>query len=69
MENRHLIYNQQLKDLEKLEKSGDVYVLRPKVDLVASRTERNPQKMQETYDQGRELALEEVEKIKAFLNN
>ncbi|MBQ4553855.1 MAG: patatin family protein [Spirochaetaceae bacterium] len=69
VENRHLIYNQQLKDLEKLEKSGDVYVLRPKVDLVASRTERNPQKMQDTYNQGRELALEEVEKIKAFLNN
>ena len=69
VENRHLIYNQQLNELEKLEKSGDVYVLRPKVDLVASRTERNPQKMQDTYNQGRELALEEVEKIKTFLNN
>ena len=64
-----VLTKQALKDLEKLEKSGDVYVLRPKVDLVASRTERNPQKMQDTYNQGRELALEEVEKIKAFLNN
>lgn len=69
VENRHLIYNQQLNELEKLEKFGEVYVLRPKIDLVASRTERNPQKMQDTYNQGRELALEEVEKIKAFLNN
>lgn len=68
VENRHVIYNQQLKDLEKLEKSGDVYILRPKNDLAASRTERNPEKMQDTYDCGRKLALEEVEKIKAFLN-
>lgn len=68
VENRHIIYNQELKDLEKLEKSGDVLVLRPKDDLVASRTERNPEKMQETYNQGRFLALEEIEKVNAFLN-
>lgn len=68
VENRHLIYNQEIKDLEELEKSGDVLILRPKTDLVASRTERNPKKMQDSYNQGRLLALEEIEKIKAFLN-
>lgn len=67
VEERHVIYNQQLKDLEKLAESGEVYILRPKTDLVASRTEKNPEKIQETYDQGRVLALEEIEKIKAFL--
>ena len=67
VEERHVIYNQQLKDLEKLAESGEVYILRPKTDLVASRTEKNPEKIQETYDQGRALALEEIEKIKAFL--
>ena len=67
VENRHLIYNQEIKDLEKLEKSGDVLILRPKTDLVASRTERNPKKMQDSYNQGRLLALEEIEKVKAFL--
>ena len=69
VENRHLIYNQEIKDLEKLEKSGDVLILRPKTDLVASRTERNPKKMQDSYNQGRLLALEEIEKVKAFLNS
>lgn len=67
VENRHAVYNQELRDLENLEKSGDVFVLRPKSELVASRTERNPEKMQETYNQGRILALEEIEKIKEFL--
>ena len=67
VENRHLIYNQEIKDLEELEKSGDVLILRPKTDLVASRTERNPKKMQDSYNQGRLLALEEIEKVKAFL--
>lgn len=67
VENRHVVYNQELRDLENLEKSGDVFVLRPKSELVASRTERNPEKMQETYNQGRILALEEIEKIKEFL--
>lgn len=69
VENRHLIYNQEIKDLEELEKSGDVLILRPKTDLVASRTERNPKKMQDSYNQGRLLALEEIEKVKAFLNS
>ena len=69
VENRHLIYNQEINDLEELEKSGDVLILRPKTDLVASRTERNPKKMQDSYNQGRLLALEEIEKIKAFLNS
>ena len=69
VENRHLIYNQEIKDLEELEKSGDVLILRPKTDLIASRTERNPKKMQDSYNQGRLLALEEIEKVKAFLNS
>lgn len=69
VENRHLIYNQEIKDLEELEKSGDVLILRPKTDLVASRTERNPKKMQDSYNQGRLLAQEEIEKVKAFLNS
>lgn len=69
VENRHLIYNQEIKDLEELEKSGDVLILRPKTDLVATRTERNPKKMQDSYNQGRLLALEEIEKVKAFLNS
>ncbi len=68
VENRHIVYNQELKDLESLEKTGNVLVLRPRQELVASRTERNPEKMQETYNQGREIALEELEKIKAFLS-
>lgn len=68
VENRHIVYNQELKDLEDLEKTGNVLVLRPRQELVASRTERNPEKMQETYNQGREIALEELEKIKAFLS-
>ncbi|MEE1000051.1 MAG: patatin family protein [Treponemataceae bacterium] len=67
VENRHAVYNQELRDLENLEKTGDVFVLRPKSELIASRTERNPEKMQETYNQGRILALEEIEKIKEFL--
>ena len=68
VENRHVVYNQEIKDLEKLEKSGDVLILRPKTDLVASRTERNPQKMQDTYNQGKFVALEEIEKVRSFLN-
>ncbi len=68
MENRHLMYNRQAEEVAQKEAAGKVLVLRPKEKLPVGRTEKNPDKLQEAYDLGREAALERLEEIKAFLN-
>ena len=46
------VYNQTLDDIEKLEKSGQVFVIRPSRPLNIGRMEKNPQKLQLVYELG-----------------
>ena len=68
MENRHIIYNQTLAHIEEQEKQGELFVIRPKEKLQIGKVEKNPNKLKEVYDIGRETAVLQIAEIKEFLN-
>ena len=66
MENRHIVYNQELELAEKLEKEGRAFVLRPSADIHISRLEKDPKKLEVIYELGYEDAREHFEEMAAF---
>ncbi len=67
MEDRHNEYNETLEYIEKREKEGAVYVIRPDVPLEIGRIEHNPDNMQKVYDLGRKAGKKHLESIKDFI--
>lgn len=68
MANRHNLYNSQIEELKALEEKGEVFVIRPTEAIKISRTERNPNKLQATYELGQRDALKCIEALKEYLN-
>ncbi len=67
MENRHLMYNDELDLVIKTEKNGTAFVFRPSRHVHISRTERNPDNLRSLYALGREDALKRLSELKEFL--
>ncbi len=67
MESRHIEYNTTLKYIEKREKEGAAYVIRPEAPLKIGKIEHNPDNMQKIYDLGRKAAEKHLKNIKSFL--
>ncbi len=63
----HLIYNNTLKKIAKLEKDGVSYVIRPSDNLNIERLETNPEKIQSVYDLGKADALSQIDKLCIWL--
>ena len=64
---RHEMYNQELDEIERLEKEGKIFVLRPSKKINISKMESNLDIVKDMYDLGRQDAQEALEKIKSFL--
>ena len=64
---RHIMYNKEVDLVLQEERKGNVFVLQPQIKLTIGPTSHNPKKMQETYEHGRKVATEELEKLKQFL--
>ena len=64
LEQRHIMYNEQLAYVREEEKKPNTLVLRPKAKLTIGHFSHDPAMMQVTYDQGREVALEHLNEIK-----
>jgi len=64
---RHEKYNEDLLYIEKREKEGAAFILRPQQPLSIGRIEHNPDRMRQVYEYGRDVALQSLEKIKTFL--
>lgn len=69
MQNRHILYNKQVEFAEKSEKEGKALIIRPSEKLPIGRLEKNPETLQLVYDLGRQEALNNLDKIKSYLNN
>ena len=69
MANRHIMYNETLEYIEQQEKAGRIYVIRPDSELNISKVEKNPEKLKEIYNIGRDTAGRHIEKIKVFLSS
>ena len=67
MENRHTMYRYQRDYVFESEKNGKTLVLCPDSALGVSHAEHDPEKLQAVYDEGRRIALRELDKIKEFI--
>lgn len=56
MENRHLVYNQAVTQLEELEQAGRAVIIRPTKPMELKRIEHNKKKLQAAYENGYEDA-------------
>lgn len=68
MDSRHLVYNETLSYIAEQEKQGKLFVIRPKEKLQIDRVEKNPDKLKEIYDIGRQTAASRIAEMKEFLN-
>lgn len=69
MEVRHLVYNEQMKEIAAREKAGKVLVMRPPEPLGISRTEKDPEELERVYRLGRSEAERRLEELRKHLEN
>ncbi len=69
LRNRYQIYNETVAYLEKEEKEGNAFVIRPQKMLKVGRMERNPSRLEELYIQGYEDAKASLSRIVDFVQS
>ncbi|WP_316608865.1 patatin family protein [uncultured Ruminococcus sp.] len=67
MTRRHEMYAFEQHLVLESEKLGKTLVLCPDTPLDVGRVEHDPEKLQSAYDEGRRIALRDLDKVKAFL--
>jgi len=67
MQNRHIVYNETLEYLKRLEESGKVFIIRPKKASDVGRLEKDAKKLQALYEEGYEDAKACLEDLIKFL--
>lgn len=68
MSRRHIVYNEETADVFAKADRGELFVICPAAPLGISRTEKDPNELQWVYEEGRRIALEQLPKIKRFLD-
>ncbi len=54
-------YNRMQEEIDRLEKEGRIYVIRPDHHVTVQRTEQDKRKLEALYQEGRRLALEHMD--------
>lgn len=67
IENRHIMYNNQLKYVRKAEQDGRAYVIAPEEKLPVKRVEHDPEVLREVYRIGRMAGMKHLASIRDFL--
>ena len=67
LENRYIVYNKTLDEIEQLEREGKVFVIRPSKPISCAMIEKDPNHLQEIYDIGRRDALHYLVDFKKYL--
>jgi len=67
LETRHKRYNETLLYLEEQSQKGNIFLIRPESPLPVGRICHDPEKLQQTYDIGREYTAKLLPQIKNFL--
>lgn len=63
LQQRSVLYNNQLEQIEKLEDEGRIVVVRPEKPIEVDRIERNPERLQRLYDEGYSLAQRTIKSM------
>ena len=66
MEMRHIVYNDEVADIERRAEAGSVLLIRPKHTAGVGRTEKDGAKIKALYDIGRKDAIERLDEIRNF---
>ncbi|WP_241426693.1 patatin-like phospholipase family protein [Dysosmobacter acutus] len=61
-------YNELQVKINRLERAGRVFVIRPRDPVMVSRVERDTEKLKALYEIGRESALRRMDEMKAYLD-
>lgn len=67
MERRHLMYNEQLREVAAAEKAGTAFVIRPPQALAIGHTSHNAAKLRAVYAVGRKTALDVLPALREYL--
>ena len=63
----HVLADRTIEEIARLEKSGEILVIRPSRNPGIGRMEKRPEKVKEVYELGCEDAVQKLEQVKAFL--
>lgn len=69
IKNRHITYNRELSLINKLEREGKVYVIRPTEPIPCGRVEHNPDNLEAAYELGRKDMRTKFSGLVDFLKN
>jgi len=64
---RHIIYNEQMDDIDRKEERGEVFVIRPSEYHGTGRTEKDPDELERVYRMGRDEAVRRLAEMRSFL--
>ena len=64
---RYKVYNHQMEEIDQLEQTGSIFVIRPTQALGISRTEKDPAELERVYQLGRAEALRLLTSLQSFL--
>lgn len=67
--NRPKQYNESLEEIERLERAGKVFVIRPQEPVDVSRVERDERKLMALYDKGTAVIKDQFDDLQQYLNN
>ena len=67
IENRHKVYNQALRLVQKAEEKGLAFVIQPEEEVTIGRLEKNPDKLYGLYLQGYEDARKAYPKLVKYM--
>lgn len=68
MRTRHDVYNETIAYIKKQEQTGNLFVICPQEDLRIGKMEKNPAELERVYQMGRQVALQQLADIRAFIN-
>ena len=69
LNNRYLMYNNQVEKIIELEKENKIFVIRPTRKVQVARVERDEERLQEMYDLGVQDCKNKLEELKKYLEN
>lgn len=69
METRAARYNECIKELHKLEKQGEIFLIAPEDTYGIGRTESRADKLRQLYDEGYDIAKMLMPKLREYLNS
>lgn len=68
IQQRYKLYNDTMDEIEKREKAGELFVIRPTRTMEVKRIDRNEKRLGSLYEQGYEDAKKKYEELLAFLS-